>query len=303
MAGLTYNKPLPVVPGYDPAKDTWCKDGKIQFESGRYTRGEDQVRRELMLGTIKQYPDCIDVDAAWDLAARLEPDPRARTPPETLASSEFFREIRRGLTSQNWANIAHAGVEKAYVAHLRPIGIQIAAADLPALKPRERLLHPLQVEFDRAGITAADGFLTVGLHGEFDSRRQIYDLHFHLSGHGDKIEALEALRGLDRYQWTPGGFLPDGRKQAARLVKPRLKPEQLPDRLTYTLQSYWPHSPTGKFGGSDTMRRKHRAGRIPEPFHTQWLLWLDRQNVSDLMFTQGLKLTSGGLQPVGGVYR
>ena len=294
VAGVSLDNPLPVIPGYDPARDTWASDGKVKFESTRMARcEEDPLRRHLLLEAVRRYPDLIDTEAALDLAIRLERDPKDRSPPQTLASSEHYRAIRRGLASQVWNLLATSGLGKGYAISLRPSGLFVPARDLTVRKMKS-IGRQFKTEFDREGITKTDGFLVMGLHGEFDVNREGYDVHLHLGGAGEKVDALEALRRVDRYEWTYRGLLPDGRKQSSRVVVSELKREHYPNRLTYISQAYWPHSPTGRFGGSDEMLRGHRAGRMPEPYHANWLLLMDSLRVSDLVFTSGLKLTRNG---------
>ena len=295
MAGYSLNTPLPVVAGLDPARDTWAFDGKVNFETAKGAREEDVERQKSLLTAINDHPASINVDHARELECRLERNPKDPTPALTLASSVDYRPIRRGLTSQVWRLMTASGMENAAAVTLRPNDLLIPAAELTVDRLRGITRH-FKTEFARAGISGARGLLQAGLHAEFDIRRKAYDVHLHMSVAGEKTEAVEALRSLDRYAWTKGALLPDGRKQSARVIVSRLKPEHYPNRLTYACQSYWPHSPTGNFGGSDDMKRSHRAGRIPEPYHAQWLLLMDSLKVSDLIFTSGLKLSSNGLR-------
>ena len=69
----------------------------------------------------------------------------------------------------------------------------------------------------------------------------------------------------------------------------------LPEPLTYVVQSSYPHRPT--FVDKDgELRRGTRKRRIPEPYHTQWLLWMDRWSIDDMLLLSGLRVTRSGFQ-------
>ena len=130
----------------------------------------------------------------------------------------------------------------------------------------------LRGDFDRAGVRSAGGWLLAGLHAEFDIRREGYDFHYHCIGAGEKIAAIdEGLRGLPKYQQGQPEPHEVGLPEHPRVRISRAPLYNLPDPLTYVVQSSYPHRPTF-VDKNGTLRRGTRKRRIPEPYHTQWLL-------------------------------
>ena len=108
------------------------------------------------------------------------------------------------------------------------------------------------------------------LHGEFEPTSGVYQLHFHGVTTADKAAALHRLKAIAGYERTRTGAAP-------------VRCEQVNDRphqFTYMLKSYWPSRAVRLVDGE--RKRDRKGGRIPEPFHTQVLLWLDRQKLADM---------------------
>ena len=63
-------------------------------------------------------------------------------------------------------------------------------------------------------------------------------------------------------------------------------------QLTYLLKSFWPEK-SMRSGGSGEHRDRD-GQRIRNPFHTQHLLWLDRQRFTDIAIFSGCRLLRSG---------
>ena len=93
---------------------------------------------------------------------------------------------------------------------------------------------------------------------------------------------------------------PDGRKLGAVYQKvhfSRRRWDNVPYTLSYRVQSYWPKTVTVNLGDEENPRmvRRSRQGRIPEPYHSISLLWLDRWRLQDLTLLVKLSVTTKGL--------
>jgi hypothetical protein len=108
------------------------------------------------------------------------------------------------------------------------------------------------------------------------------------------IPVVDSLRTLPNYRSTR--TLPNGEwSPVFRRVWIRRKPLfNLPDPLAYLVQSFWPSRPV--YISDDGKRRRVREKRrIPEPYHSQVLLWLDQWRLVDLTLMIGLRVTKSGL--------
>jgi len=107
---------------------------------------------------------------------------------------------------------------------------------------------------------------------------------------------VDRLRELKKYQnpTVPRGSAK--KRLPPRVVISREPLTDLPHPLTYFLQSFWPHRPKGKFGGRTEEKRGERRRRIPEPSHTQKLLWMDLWSLADITLLVGLRVTSSGFK-------
>ncbi|KQM14676.1 hypothetical protein ASE49_10895 [Novosphingobium sp. Leaf2] len=169
----------------------------------------------------------------------------------------------------------------------------VPADRLVGVNPRnlnKRLINDL----NRAGVTAADGWLYGTLDAEFDSRRGGYDFHHHLIVSGGKVAAMERLRGLGPYAPGRSGAHEEGRRDIDRVQVKRVR-DNLPDPMTYATK-FRVFSVSTYIGEDGTVETGTSTRRVPQPHLTHWLLWMDRWRVSDLLITQGLTLTAGGIR-------
>ena len=70
----------------------------------------------------------------------------------------------------------------------------------------------------------------------------------------------------------------------------------LPRPFAYLWQGWWPAHRRGDGSGVEGSNQRHRRKRqIPEPFHSQSLLWLDRERIDDTTLLMGLYVGKQGL--------
>ncbi|MCJ2052935.1 hypothetical protein [Methylobacterium sp. J-070] len=222
-------------------------------------------------------PPAIDRNAASDLATRLEAGLTNPFSPMTLASSLKMRNIRIGLNSHLLDAFAPFADDALRTVTVIYAGWAYSPATLDTVTAAQLKRQFLQ-HLNRAGVSAIPGPLFAVLHGEYEPRSGIYQIHFHVVTTVAKAAAMAAgLRASKIQSYV---------KSASRASPVRR--ERVRDRIRqffYLAKAYWPGKPVVLIDGKPKRLREHH--RIPEPFATQVHLWLDRQRFADLVLLQG----------------
>ena len=154
------------------------------------------------------------------------------------------------------------------------------------------------------------GWLYLRVHGEYEGTSDTFVIHAHGLASGDYLTTLNGpvrrdLRKLRKLANDTGRVpafptlpafptfptfptLPSTPK--VRVVL-RIDPlRRVARQVSYVLQSWWPSRPVVMTPKG--WKRVRDKGRIPEPHHSRYLIWLDRQSISSLRLRMGLG--SGG---------
>jgi hypothetical protein len=260
--------------GYRPSRR------QAGFESCKNTRKEDALRvKRLRSKEVLDSPR-TDKKAAKRLA-------------RTLASSIYLRGVRDRLGGALWQLVATALLLAATFTLLSRAWI-FTPEQLQKVNAR-KLIAGVRQDLIRAGAAKAKGVLILFLHGEFEPESGLFVLHFHGVALGGMIDVVDRLRKRRKYKPAPRGK--DGRPAIRTPVRIRRKPlTSLPEPLTYILKPYWPAKRIGAVDGSDQDKRNRRHGRIPEPYHSEALLWLDRWALSDISLMIGIYVDQNGFK-------
>jgi len=242
-------------------------------------------------GTSRAHHPALDYPRARSLIAKLAGSFVSATVSPTLASARHMRTVR-----QRFIHAAVAALEPLGWSNLRTFTLM---NDRLVFTPEEfnhitatQIKRRLRTHLVRIGITADAGFLLAFIHGEFDPVSRLYTLHFHGITTAEIADLLQSLVGKWGYVPTRTGASP-------------LRRDQINDpgrQLSYLLKSYWPSKGVREMlNGSRKRDRKGR--RIPEPYHTQYLLWMDRHRLSDLtVMIGGWSRRKGGSDAMRGLY-
>jgi hypothetical protein len=144
----------------------------------------------------------------------------------------------------------------------------------------EALVDRVRHQFLRAGTTGAT--VIGAVHGEFDRVGHFWQPHLHLITKGISGKALTLIR--QRHY-----------RRTARIYRPMVvQPLRNPVRqVSYLLKSYWPM----KVRYVDARGRKSSTfQRIPEPYHSAYLVMLDQFNLLDLILLIGVRRYGNILQ-------
>lgn len=158
----------------------------------------------------------------------------------------------------------------------------------------EKIKGQFTSHLNRTGVSKVAGSLFAVLHGEFEPTSGIYQLHYHVVTTAPKAAFLKialttgSVRGYTR---TATGADP------VRCSKVGSRRYQ----FSYLCKAFWPSRPVLMIDGKPKRVRSPR--RVPEPFGTQVLLWLDRQCLSDLTVMNGCwSLRKGGTDAMRRLY-
>lgn len=158
----------------------------------------------------------------------------------------------------------------------------IPAGKLNSLHPRT-ITDKLRQQFLRMGFTGA---IIGAIDGSFDPDLKVWFVHVHLVVKGLTHEMAKKLHEL----YPASSDIP----------KPVMvgKVEDAGGRFSYVLKAFW-NLRTRFIDSQGRVNTPEKKQRVPEPHHTEYLLWLDRFAVSDQMLLVGVRRYGGRLRPWG----
>lgn len=264
-----------------------------RFETRREAARRDRDLVERLTRASAEIPNEITARAARRLARRLQSSGWRLT--KSVVSHRRMRRYRQRIAGQLWQLLSGGWLQSASTFTLVPDGWTVPAAELNAVDPT-RLIAGVRTDLYRAGAAAARGFLFAYLDGEYDPAAETYQLHLHGLVTGQMRAVLERLRQRPKYR-SIRKSAPDGRPGVWQRLRVSRQPlSDLPHCLTYLLKAFWGARATGDFGKDGVRRRVRQRRRIPEPYHTQHLLWLDRWRVQDLSLLVHFTVSRGSLR-------
>lgn len=264
------------------------------FESKDQARAEVALRARRLKCPAASKSNLVDQDAAAKLAKKLKRSAKSAKLPRSLACPRFMRKQRLNIISSLWALVHQQSSVPAHTATVISGKWTTRPEDLGQLDPR-KLLNGLRTDLNRCGAAGADGALIAIIHGEFEPNRSLYQPHCHLLAIGQMSDVVDQLRNLDKYQPVRGDNL-DTIPIACPVRIQRQALSNMPLPLTYLLKSYWPSRWVSDLRPDGSYDRQSGIARIPEPFHTQALLWLDQWSLKDIILMMGMFVSKDGLK-------
>jgi hypothetical protein len=104
---------------------------------------------------------------------------------------------------------------------------------------------------------------------------------------------VDRLRKRSNFKSARKGSLSEKVYQRWRMTRQPLS--DLPEPLTYTVQSFWPERPIFMSKNGEWERQKEKR-RIEEPRHTEVLQWLDWWRLRDTCLLMGISVTRDGFR-------
>ena len=264
---------------HSPGFETWKKVADEDAKRAKWLRKWAKARKGKRAAR------------ALALADRLDPAIHPQTP-QTPASARYMREQRIRIIGAVWklvdedqtGQVVRFDVIKPSWAGKRKAFRSQCAVRIRAEFRADLLRAALKVK--PGGAAECEGFLFAGFHGEHEVVDKLYQPHFHVIATGDWVAVVDRLREMRAYKRS---------ERVSRPIRASRKLTDLVYALTYLLKSYWPGKWCGKVSGKASKRRRRKHGRIPEPHHSEVLLWLDRWTLSDLTLLMGIQVTKLGL--------
>lgn len=276
--------PKPVA-RYDIASADW-------FESKEKSLVEDRRRSRALNRQAAKH------GGAWGkrakaLSRRLDPLQQVGRLPLSMASSRYMRKLRRRVTGALLQLIRGAGG-----ATIRRADVVKAswACDVEELSRESlaRLKNEFRSDLIRAGANRSKGFIVAIFHTEFDASANLFQHHFHLLVSEEQVDVVDRLRQQRGYASPRRKGAHDG--NVATPVRIRREPiTNAAYALSYLLKSFALEFKREK-AGSGTRKDRKSGRRIREPYHSELLLWLDRQSVGDAVLLLGLRIGKNGFQ-------
>jgi hypothetical protein len=207
-----------------------------------------------------------------------------------LASSLYMRDLRVRVPGELWRFAEYPGHPFPSGFTLIPSKLVQSGNSLNKADPK-LLCRTLRSDLNRYGAVGASGYLIAFLDAEYEIGSDTFRLHFHGLAAGEMLGVLDRLRRAAKYRSSRSKEYPLRNVQRVR-VNHQLT--SLPSPITYLLKPFWSARWEGQVNGRSV--RGRRAGRIPEPRHSQALLWLDRWRLQDITLMIGVSVRRNGLQ-------
>lgn len=268
------------------------------FESCDEARAEDELRLASILrlgdGSTGSQHRCryhVVHSLVAALAARVKGTLKCRE--GSLASALDYRHARIEEASKILALIERdlsdvRGVTVVPNGEQFP-GAELSSWDVDAFKARFRS------QLNRLGIREADGFVIAYFHCDYDASTGMMSPHWHLLVKGGARAIMKRLRNCAKYRSVRSGASPESPvKTPVRFHKG--PPNDAVSAVTYLMKSYWPAITSGLNENGQHVRYKQRQ-RIPEPLHTNVLMWLHHRRFNDLRLLIGVRERTEGLVP------
>jgi hypothetical protein len=277
---------------YRPDRDTGDATGLIVGRTPKMAQREDRVRLKVLRKADLHFPELAA--EAMDLHDRIVNAMAAGEVPKTLASSYGLREACMGPVGHLWKGVEEYGAERVALVSLRPRDLLWEAETFMWVNPTVLKVR-LRNSLDRAGVTGTPGWMLMSFDLEFDSNRGragVWDGHWHGIVGGDKIEALEALRGRRAFHNARVHPLERGMKEQPRVhvVKGLIN---LPHPICYCFKGWACHRPTFP-NAEGLLERSKTKYRLPATEMIRWMLWIDMWSLDDLVLRNGLPFTRAG---------
>ena len=125
--------------------------------------------------------------------------------------------------------------------------------------------------------------------------RGVFRVHVHGIATGEMIRFVDQLRKRDDLNPALDEDIGLEKNPPRLVLNGKRKPlNDLPSAISYQFKAYWPSRWIGPVKDSGKTKRRRLGGRIPEPFHTQLLLWFDRHQLSDITLLMNVRVGKQG---------
>ncbi|KAA9013046.1 MULTISPECIES: hypothetical protein [Sphingobium] len=274
---------------YRPDRRATRKDGLIKFETEEASYTEDEFRIGQLRRVARLYPSLFKKNYIRQLRRRLRKGVEGHRPDRTPASSIYMRNWRVRVVGWLWQLYADPRSAPVTTAHILPTKWILTPDELMRVSSK-KLMKRLRSDLNRLGAKKADGFFFAFLHGEYNLDDGCFHLHVHCLVSKGMIAVVKRLKTVERARLRK---TTNSVKRSPVLI--RKKPlKNLPGPFSYCCQSYWPRK--GYHDGVTGDWKRGKKHRIPEPYHTMFLLWIDQWKLEDLALMMKLSVRAGKMK-------
>jgi|GEM_PF-5273432 len=208
--------------------------------------------------------------------------------PRNMASARTKRSWKLVFVGQLSWLIARQG-KKLWLCTGMPYGWLIPATELPDADPR-RLREQLRAVFNRAKLGQAGGWAYFVLDIEYIEHLNAYSFHVHGIATSRIARRFRALRDRPKFRWPEGSI---GAPRRPIQVK-RINRGEGARVANYLPKTYF-GCRVYRLERGQYIRTAKRV-RIPEPRHSEMLLWLARWSIDDFVLPVNLYFGQGQLE-------
>ena len=231
------------IDGLGRPDDRYRVDRCPGFESLDACFREDLFRGQTLLKAAGTFPEVVDQTFAVTFVEELVEALKERKSLKSLGCSTYMRDVRINVCGEIWRlleSYSDGDCDK----HVRSFTIvprswEFKAGELADVDPRS-LIKALRTALYEQGAAEKNGWIIAFIHGEYDPVAMVYRLHVHGLAVGGMVQVIDRLRNLPNYQTQK--LDKDGKPNPVyRRVRINRKPlNNLPDPITYLVQSFWP---------------------------------------------------------------
>lgn len=256
-----------------------------RFETKEECQNEDKLRLKL-INKFRRKNDRANIEKInKHLKLLTKKIKRSKTP----ASRVFMRKWRRNVINSIY-NLPVENGDSLIFFTIIPKGFSFEGGRLDEADASE-LMERIRLMFWRNGSSEMKGWIYCYLHGEYEPESNFYMLHVHGIATPDYKEVLERMRSSCHVlRSNSSGNEPNVRKRLQVSRKPIDDPFKV---ISYCAQSYWPMRHVSYYEKSK-MKRQRIKQRIINPYHTEYLLWLSKIKLKNLVFSKGFHVNKNG---------
>lgn len=254
---------------------------------------EQQCRIKRIGKALDMQQDLFVRTEALSLKHKLQSQSNYEPGTFSQASALHLRQWRLAGVEQLWRLVDETGVENCHTwTAIRPAWISGTSNEF-SVQSAARLTEQFRSLLNRHRAYDADGWLFAKLDCEFDTHNRLSRHHLHGVASGGMIDVLDRMRESAAFRPQRSPAI-GGRRVARPLQIQRRTMTGLPMPLSYILKGHYSARWLG-ITPQGQVKRGNRPIRIPEPFGTQALLWLDRHPFPDMFVMHGLTIRDGQL--------
>ncbi len=211
-----------------------------------------------------------------------------RRRPRRMSSARTKRAWRVAFVGHLTELIERSG-KKVWLCTGIPVGWLIRADELSTIQPRV-MLEQLRAVFNRAKLGQAGGWAYFVLDVEFIEHLDAYSFHIHGIATSRIARRFKALRHRPKFRWPEGSA---GAPRRPIQVK-RVTRGDAARVINYLLKSFFGKR-VYRLEEGQYIRTKERVC-IPEPRHSELLVWLARWSIDDFVLPVNLYFGQGRLE-------